>query len=81
MTSANSQLFNNSMPVGNSSSTTAMNSSMTLPLEDSGTAVINGSAPSAILNSGDKLQMELESAPKGLILTVKDPGESNLIVG
>ena len=81
VTSANSQLFNNSMPVGNSSSTTAMNSSMTLPLEDSGTAVINGSAPSAILNSGDKLQMELESAPKGLILTVKEPGESNLIVG
>ena len=30
VTSANSQLFNNSMPVGNSSSTTAMNSSMTL---------------------------------------------------
>ena len=40
-------------------------------------------APSAstLLPSGDKLEMELESAPKGLILTVKEPGESNLIVG
>ena len=40
-------------------------------------------APSAstLLPSGDKLEMELESAPKGLILIVKEPGESNLIVG
>ena len=34
-----------------------------------------------LLPSGEKREMELESAPEGLILVVKEPGNSTLIVG
>lgn len=39
------------------------------------------STPSNIPNFATKLESELSSAPKGLILIVKEPGESNLIAG
>ena len=41
----------------------------------------NGTTTAAPLPFDAKLENELASAPKGLILIVKEPGESKLIAG